>query len=367
VKTNRAKLIWISLGIFLAVFGYFAVRAHLKIVTLHVQNADVRDVIRKIQWQIWEPILVNREVRGRVTLQVRNAHLEDVLGLIEQQTGGRWTLMYPLYSTRKNVTDFKKAVRGEVRLERSNWTNLVRMLMDDRPQIRTGARMASQVAPVSLRVTNCELRLVLLALSRFGNVSIVPMNGMDGKLSLQLEQASVKKAVKRTAQGLHRKWTSYYALLAPMMGPPDLADQGPDAQGPFSPNGPPPPPPNEGDGGLPPPPPGDGFMPPKPPPTKEQEQQRESDYKALTSMLPPAQRAQMEMERRMAEALKSKPPEEHQQIINQVTGQSTETVSNENEKRNKGLLTTTPQQRVAIDRAGAPASNAGDVQQKRNR
>ena len=34
-------------------FGWAAWRAHSNLVTLHVRNADLREVVSKIEWQTW--------------------------------------------------------------------------------------------------------------------------------------------------------------------------------------------------------------------------------------------------------------------------------------------------------------------------
>src|SRR3954471_11562191 len=81
---------------------YAAIRAHSNLVTLDVHNADVRDVIRKVEWQTWESIFVQKEVEGKITLKVHKIPLDEVLNLISEQCNSRWTAMYPLYSTGKS-------------------------------------------------------------------------------------------------------------------------------------------------------------------------------------------------------------------------------------------------------------------------
>src|SRR5687768_810005 len=101
--------------------GYRVYRARANLVTLHVRNMEIRRVISKLEWQTWERILVNREVGGRVTLDVDNVPLDEVLNIIGLQTDARWTRLYPIYLTAKAVVDFKKVVRGDMPIAGSGW------------------------------------------------------------------------------------------------------------------------------------------------------------------------------------------------------------------------------------------------------
>src|SRR5215475_15566060 len=81
--------------------GYRAYRAHANLVTLTVRNMEVRRVVSKLEWQTWEKIVLSKDVGGKVTLQVRDVPLDEVLNIVGLQTDSRWTRLYPLYSTRK--------------------------------------------------------------------------------------------------------------------------------------------------------------------------------------------------------------------------------------------------------------------------
>src|SRR5438874_1125674 len=94
--------------------GYRVYRAHANLVTLNVQNMEVRQVVSKIEWQTWERILVNKEVVGKVTLNVHNVPLEEVLNIVGLQTDARWTALYPIYGTGKAAVAFNKVVRGDL-------------------------------------------------------------------------------------------------------------------------------------------------------------------------------------------------------------------------------------------------------------
>jgi hypothetical protein len=333
MKTRWVRLLWILLVVLVLGFGYVAVRAHLMLVTLKVRNADLREVIRKIEWQTWSIILVHQEVRGWVTLDVRNAHLEEVLSLIAQQTGSRWLVLYPLYSSGKSLSVFKQAARGEITAEAHGWTNLSE-IMSFSPGGSFAHNNRRSDERITLSLTNRELHLATLALSRFGNIEVVPEDGVPAQVSLRLNQVPANKAVKQLAQKVNRNSAAYYSLQSqhgpmPMPGVAPLRPIGDRNRAAAGENKPP-------------------IAPPAPQrPPKEQEQKLEQEYQALCEILPPEQRAELEQERRFHENLRALPPGQHMQYLQQAAGS---TFSELQQQRLNDLKTTTPEQRVNRDR-----------------
>jgi len=301
-------------------FGYVAACAYLNLVTLDVHDADVREVIRKMEWQSWRSILVHREVRGRVTLEVRHAHLEEVLGLIAQQTDSRWLRLYALCSSGKSLSVFERAACGEIAAEAHGWSNLAEAV-----SVAPGGFLAGQShrpdQRVTLNLTNQDLALAMMALSRFGNIKVVADDGAPPRVSLRLNQATIPKAVRQLGKETGRKSASYYALLLRRAPPPmpertNLAGAGEIR---------PPPPPQ--------------------PPSPEQEQQREQAYEALREILPPEQRAELEREHQFHEALHGLSPWQQMQYLQAAQG-----APQLLQQRLQELKTSTPEQRVNRDR-----------------
>src|SRR5438045_3424361 len=104
--------------------GYRAYRAHPNLVTLNVRTMDIRRVWSKPQWQTWERIVVNKNVGGKVTLNVRNVPLDEVLNIVGLQTDSRWTRLYPIYSTRKSLTAFNQVLLGNLPAVGNGWLAL---------------------------------------------------------------------------------------------------------------------------------------------------------------------------------------------------------------------------------------------------
>ncbi len=200
-------------------FGWAAWRAHSNLVTLHVRNADLREVVTKIEWQTWELIVVQSNVTGRVTLNCDKVPLEEVLGIIGEQVEARWTALYPLYSSGKSLKNFKRVLRGEADAAQSGWTNYARRGFGG---FRGGpggpgggmfgdtARNENNL--VSANLVGKELSVATMALARFSQAQVVPEDGTEGVVNQQFDRVPFDKAVARVARDVRRDWTKYYAL-----------------------------------------------------------------------------------------------------------------------------------------------------------
>ena len=121
----KKKILRISIVLVVAAGAYVAWLAwcaHQNLVTLDVRNADVREVVRKIERQVWDTILMDSNVQGKVTVKVKRAQLETVLNIVTDQISARWSSLYPLYSSGQSFVSFKKAVRGEIDPAVNGWT-----------------------------------------------------------------------------------------------------------------------------------------------------------------------------------------------------------------------------------------------------
>jgi hypothetical protein len=268
-----------------------------------------------------------------VTIDVRNAHLEEVLNLIAEQTGSRWLVLYPLYSSGKSLSLFQQAARGEITAETRGWTNLSEILSFS-PGGSFAYNNRRSDARITLNLTNRELHLATLALSRFGNLEVVPEDGAPAQVSLRLNEVPTHNAVKQLAHKINRKSAAYYSLQSqngPMPTPrlALLRPIGERDRAAAGENKPPTAPP----------------APQRPP--KEQEQKLEQEYQALREILPPEERAELEQERRFHENLRALPPGQHMQYLQQAAGA---TFSELQQQRLMALKTSTPEQRVNRDR-----------------
>jgi hypothetical protein len=318
--------ITLALGALLLWAGWLAYRAHSNLVTLNVRNMDVRRVVSKIQWQTWERIIVNNDVSGKVTLQVKKVPLEAVLHIVAMQTSTRWTALYPIYSTGKSVVAFKKAVRGDMPPAESGWTNLFTA-----PAWRRGstggfannARAANNL--VSALIEGKDLGFATLALSRFTQAQVVAEDGAEGFINLRLEQVPFTEAVAQVARKAHRKWDLFYTLQplrqifasagATNMFPPGSIRM----SQPLSPD--------------------------------ERAAARAREFEAQLATMTPQERERAESQRQLMEELNALPPAERQQRLQQMAGANAGAQeSGVLQRMQDRLKNMTPEQRVERDR-----------------
>jgi hypothetical protein len=193
--------------------GYRAYRAQANLVTLSVRNMEVRRVASKLEWQTWKRIIVNNNVGGKVTLNVHNVPLDEVLNIVGLQTDSRWTRLYPIYSTRKSLAAFNQVLQGNLPPAGNGWLALQQLAAWQ--QIGLGGfanTLRAENKLVSAQLVNKDVAFTALALSRFSKAQIVPQDGTEGFINLKLQQVPFEKAVAKVARQVHRKWGQVYTL-----------------------------------------------------------------------------------------------------------------------------------------------------------
>jgi hypothetical protein len=193
--------------------AYRAYRAHANLVTLTVRNMEVQRVVSKLQWQTWEKIVLSKGVSGKVTLQVHNVPLDEVLNIVGLQTDSRWTRLYPIYSTRKSLATFEKVLQGNAPPAGNGWSGLQQMALWQQAGLGSFAStLRAENKLVSARVAAQDVTFTALALSRFSRAQVVPEDNTKGVISLKLQQVPFEKAVAKVARQVRRKWTRVYTL-----------------------------------------------------------------------------------------------------------------------------------------------------------
>ena len=77
---------------------------HRNLVTLHVRNMPLAEVVRMVANQAHEKIGVDGKLSGNVTLDVKNAPLTNVLDLLAEQAGARWGKTHAVYDSKAALT-----------------------------------------------------------------------------------------------------------------------------------------------------------------------------------------------------------------------------------------------------------------------
>ena len=124
----KTKSLWLALAALVAVGGLWlgraAWRVHRQLVTLHVRNAPLADVLRKVEWQAWKKIRAEQNLDARITLNLVNTPLTHALDRIAQQAGAEWSTKYAVYTSTRALKSLEKALAGDGKLEPAGWMRI---------------------------------------------------------------------------------------------------------------------------------------------------------------------------------------------------------------------------------------------------
>ena len=338
--------LWSSVLAVLALFwlGGKAMQARKNLVTLDVRDADVRDVLKKIQWQTWETIVVHKDVKGKVTFNVVKSPLEEVLRIISDQTSVRISAVYPIYAKSSAYVNLRKIARGDLYKNSAGWTNFVMQGDNNNGGGRGGFGggpgggfggfgadgVFPQQSPVTLNLAAKDLGFATLALSRRSNAQVITEDGVHaGLISLKLDEVPFLTAVEKVAKSAGLKAEVFYSVQADAdrfagFGEDDRGGRRGDTNGPAlreARN-------NERD--L----------------QREMGRQREMDARLAT--MTPQEQAKAEEERKKFEELRDLPDEQRRQAFEQMRNNPANQARMEN-RMNSAFKNSTPEQRV--DRA----------------
>jgi hypothetical protein len=334
--------------------GYLVYRAKNDLVTLDVRNMDVHEVAAKVESQTREKIIIHKDVQGKITLNVKQATLADVLGIIADQTSARWATLYPLYTSDESVERFKKVARGDLPTETSGWTNF---------QVRgfgrgpggpggfgfMGDALGAQGNVIDFDVVNRDLPFAAVALARFGQ--LVPENGTAGNITVRLKQVPVTKAVAAVADHVKRKWDQYYLVYSEDFGRGGEFTRGDRERGGERRFG------------------GDNtnrFDPQFAEARREEFQaQREKQFEAQLATMTPEQQTKVKDERKQMEELRNLSPEERQQRFEQMAARP-EFQQRMEQRSYRGVMNTTPEQRAERTKARIERMQRRQQQQGNN-
>jgi hypothetical protein len=350
--------IWLSVlaVIVLGWGGYKAYQAHRNLVTLDVRDADVRDVVRKIEWQTWETIVVNNEVKGKVTLNVRLMPLEEVLGIIADQTESRSLVLYPIFTKGNSFVNLRKLVRGDIAPDAAGWTNFTRRGFGGfggrggggfgGPPGGFADTVRGQNSLVTLNVTGKDLGFAALALSRFSRAQVIPEDGANATITLSLRDVSFRDAVDKVAKAASMKSDVFYGLQAQ----PDFARNDRDRERR-----------DDGEGRR-------RFREDGETNREARAEQwaaiRERETEAMLATMTPEEQTKLKEEQQKMEEVRNMPPEQRQQYFEQRMNDPANRSRMEN-RMNNNFKYSTPDQKVDQARRRAEARMRREKQQQR--
>jgi hypothetical protein len=105
-------------------FGRLAWRAHRNLVTLHARNMPLADVVRSLERQTWEHIRFDNKLRAKITLNVKDAPLSDVLDLVADRAGARWQKTFVVGASVGSLAALEPVLDGDAKLDAAGWTNI---------------------------------------------------------------------------------------------------------------------------------------------------------------------------------------------------------------------------------------------------
>jgi type II secretory pathway component HofQ len=179
-------------------------------VTLDVRNMEVREVVRKIQRQTGRTIVVEPKVTGKVTLKAKNLPFNQALEIVAEQASARVASIYPLYSNGKSLEKLKAILTGASE-SRAGWTNLAASGMrfggpgprrDEPPKEQT----------ISLNISFENLAFTALAFSRLASTRMVIEDGATNRISVSFTNAPIREAVALVAKKAGKNWAQIYTL-----------------------------------------------------------------------------------------------------------------------------------------------------------
>jgi hypothetical protein len=197
--------------------------ARKNLVTLNVRNEPLSKVVRSIEWQTWETIVLQAGITSRVTLNVKDMPLEDVLEILGEQSATRWSSVYPIYSSSRTLGQLKTSLRIGGTSSQPGWSALAQQP----PQrgamfVRNGGGRADGL---TLSLTNQEIANAARALSRASRSFVIAEDNIPKKVSLLLERTEINAAVEKLAAQVSRKSDHFYVIqkgFEPGRGPGEL-------------------------------------------------------------------------------------------------------------------------------------------------
>jgi hypothetical protein len=111
-------------------FGRLAWRAHRHLVTLHVRNMPLAEVVRSLESQTWEKIRYDKRLNAKITLNVKDAPLDNVMDLVADKAGARWQKTHAVGASAVTMSKLESALAGETKWDGAGWTNVAPPILD---------------------------------------------------------------------------------------------------------------------------------------------------------------------------------------------------------------------------------------------
>src|SRR5277367_4154129 len=112
MKTKQIGIALAAVAVVAIWFGRLAWRAHRNLVTLHVRNMPLADVVKSMERQTWEKIRFDKSITARISLNVVDAPLSRALDLVADRAGARWQKTFAVGATDLAMAKLEAVLEG---------------------------------------------------------------------------------------------------------------------------------------------------------------------------------------------------------------------------------------------------------------
>ncbi|HTA31540.1 MAG TPA: hypothetical protein VK731_13695 [Candidatus Cybelea sp.] len=246
-------------------FGRLAWRAHQNLVTLHVRNTPLVEVVKSLERQTWEKIRFDKKLGAKITLNVKDAPLDQVMDLVADRAGARWQKTFAVGADVGAMAKLEAALEDSTKLNDAGWTNIAPGFSDlalDNPPgggpepvpgkpgmmlHRQMPRTEDTVGGKSGKAGDGAMMVAILpdgTIDRWSSERLVLESSLLPRLGPDLPSEATVKTTARVAASVHGRSQLYYVLakspfeMGPMMGggrrlmgPPKTGPEHPDLHG----------------------------------------------------------------------------------------------------------------------------------------
>lgn len=231
---NRKLLLFAALAVLATGwFGHRAWRAGRDLVTLDVRDQPVAKVVRQMERQTWETIVLADGVEGVVTLNIKDAPLLTALNLVAQQVQARGQEFFVLSFKGDAAKRLARHLGAGTNAPLNQWTNLAGGRGFGGPGGPGGfgggmpfggrggpgeagegdaTNAPARGAGVTLELASTPLYEAARRVSRAARAQVVPEDGLVQPVTLSLSAAPPRDAVSKLAAASKTKQTRLYAL-----------------------------------------------------------------------------------------------------------------------------------------------------------
>ncbi len=245
MKTKRIALALAAVAVAGLWFGRLAWRAHQNLVTLQVRNMPLAEVVKSLGRQTWEKIRFDKKLGAKITLNVKDAPLDQVMDLVADRAGARWQKTFAVGADDGAMAKLEAALEDATKLNDAGWTNLEPGFADlalDHPPAggpepisgkpgmmlhRQMLRTEDTVGGKSGQAGDGAMMVAILpdgTIDHWSSERLVLESRLLARLGPEMPSEATVETTARVAASVHGRSQLYYVLakspfeMGPMMG-----------------------------------------------------------------------------------------------------------------------------------------------------